>query len=161
MIIKAGNKFRIVSSKGKTLGTYSTREEAVKRLGQIEYFKNKEKEYAEGGKFQEYAKKAQEMRPFARKNPDGSESTVLMASGEDDGKYYVFPTIFPAEGNTGSSDPKDWIEPSDPFREAIKRGELFEFDTEEEAQNFAEGSWKKYTNVKPKGLAPVITLGSK
>jgi hypothetical protein len=43
MIIKTGNKYRIVSSKGKKLGEYDTREQALKRLGQIEYFKNKEK----------------------------------------------------------------------------------------------------------------------
>lgn len=161
MIIKDKDKYRVVSAKGKNLGTYTSREDAVKRLKQVEYYKNKPKEYNEGGKFQEYAKKAQEMRPFSRANPDGTHSTVLMASGEGDGKYYVFPTIFPAEGNKGSSDPKDWIEPSDPFAEAKKRGELFVFDSEDEAINFAEGSWKNYTNVKPKEIRPIITLISK
>jgi len=48
MIIKAGNKYRIVSSKGKKLGEYDTRDQALKRLGQIEYFKNKA-----AGKFEE------------------------------------------------------------------------------------------------------------
>lgn len=128
-----------------------------------QYAKKKEQgnKYEEGGKFQEQAKKAQEMRPFARKNPDGTHSTVLMASAAADGKFYAFPTIFPAEGNKGSSDPKDWIEPKDPFLEAKKRGELFVFDTEDEALNFAEGSWKGYTNVKPKNIWPVIRLSSK
>ena len=111
--------------------------------------------YKDGGKFSEYAKKAQSMRPFARNNPDGTQSTVLMASGEENGRYYVFPTLFPAEGNTGSSDPKDWIEPEDAWSEASKRGEVFEFETEDEAQNFAEGSWKKYTSVPKKGIKPV------
>lgn len=41
MIIKAGNKYRIVSSKGKNLGEYTSKEKAKDRLRQIEYFKNK------------------------------------------------------------------------------------------------------------------------
>ena len=113
------------------------------------------RKYQSGGKFAEYASKAQSMRPFARKNPDGTESTVIMASGEADGKYYAFPTLFPSPGNTSSSDPRDWMEPEDPWYEAVKRGEMFQFDTEDEAINFAEGSWKKYTNVPKKGLKAV------
>lgn len=34
-------KYRVFSEKGKNMGTYNTREEAKKRLGQIEYFKHK------------------------------------------------------------------------------------------------------------------------
>jgi hypothetical protein len=117
----------------------------------------KTKKFQRGGKFQEYAKRAQRMRPFSRKNADGSESTVVMASGEADGKYYAFPTLFPAEGNTGSSDPKDWIEPKDAWSEAQRRGEMFEFDTEDEAINFAEGSWKMYTDVPKKKIKVVST----
>lgn len=113
------------------------------------------RKYQSGGKFAKYAEKAQSMRPFGRKNSDGTESTVLMASGEAGGKYYAFPTIFPKQGNTGSSDPKDWDSPEDPWGEAVKRGELFEFDTEDEAINFAEGSWKKFTNVPKKVIKPV------
>jgi hypothetical protein len=41
-VIKLPNgKYRVVSKKGKNLGTYNTREEAVKRLQQVEYFKHK------------------------------------------------------------------------------------------------------------------------
>ena len=115
----------------------------------------KVRKYQSGGRFSEYAKKAQRMRPFSRKNPDGSESTVIMASGESDGKYYAFPTLFPIDPNNRSSDPKDWIEPNDAWSEAEKRGELFEFDTEDEAVNFAEGSWKMYTDVPKKKIKVV------
>jgi hypothetical protein len=48
MIIKAGNKYRIVSSKGKNLGEYTSEKKAKDRLRQIEYFKNKA-----AGKFEE------------------------------------------------------------------------------------------------------------
>lgn len=44
MILKIGDKYVIKSEDGKkTLGTYATREEAEKRLQQIEYFKHKPK----------------------------------------------------------------------------------------------------------------------
>jgi len=44
MILKQGEKYIIKSEDGKkTLGTYDTREEAEKRLKQIEYFKNVKK----------------------------------------------------------------------------------------------------------------------
>lgn len=116
------------------------------------------RKYQSGGKFSEYAQKAQSMRPFARNNPDGTQSTVLMASGEADGKYYAFPTLFPNPGNTGSSDPKDWMQPEDAWGEAVKRGEMFQFDTAREAQNFAAGSWKKYTSVPKKGINPIYKV---
>lgn len=42
MIVKQGDKYVIKSEDGsKILGTYPTRELAVKRLAQIEYFKNR------------------------------------------------------------------------------------------------------------------------
>lgn len=44
MIRKEGEKYVIKSEDGsKTLGTYATREEAEKRLREIEYFKNNPK----------------------------------------------------------------------------------------------------------------------
>lgn len=36
-----GGRYRVVSKKGKNLGEYDTREEAVKRLRQVEFFKHK------------------------------------------------------------------------------------------------------------------------
>lgn len=42
MIIKKKDGYHVVSEKGKNLGgPYKTREEAVKRLGQVEYFKHR------------------------------------------------------------------------------------------------------------------------
>jgi len=40
MIKKKGNQYEVVSHEGKSLGVYSSREEAEKRLRQVEYFKN-------------------------------------------------------------------------------------------------------------------------
>ncbi len=35
-----GGQYRVVSHTGKNLGTYSSHEEALKRLRQVEYFKH-------------------------------------------------------------------------------------------------------------------------
>jgi len=40
-IVKVGNKWQVQSHKGRNLGTYDTKEEAVKRLRQVEFFKHK------------------------------------------------------------------------------------------------------------------------
>lgn len=112
--------------------------------------------YANGGvtpqdKYASYKKKAVEMRPFTMNEEGSDPSTVRMATETFDGKtWYSFPTIFPKEGNTGSSDPNDWIVYGDDvegaFREAKKRGELFEFgEDKESALSFGEGSWKPST----------------
>lgn len=44
MIKKVGNKYEVVSEKGKNLGgPYKTKAQAEKRLKQVEYFKHKGK----------------------------------------------------------------------------------------------------------------------
>lgn len=48
MIKRRKGKWVVLSEKGKELGEYATKEQALKRLKQIEYFKHKEKSY---GKF--------------------------------------------------------------------------------------------------------------
>ena len=48
------------------------------------------------------------------------------------GKHYVAPTITNISG--------EYVEQS--FDEALNRGEVFEFDTKEEAGSFSKGSWK-------------------
>ncbi len=40
MIRKIKGGYRVVSEKGRNMGTYKTKEEAQKRLRQIEYFKH-------------------------------------------------------------------------------------------------------------------------
>ena len=63
-------------------------------------------------------------------------STHLMAYGESDGNYVAYPTLF-------KDDDGMWQQPDDPFREAVKKKEIYQFDTEQEAKDFAGGSWKK------------------
>jgi len=43
MIQKVKEGYRVVSESGRNMGTYPTKEEAKKRLQQIEYFKHKKK----------------------------------------------------------------------------------------------------------------------
>lgn len=43
MIIKIGNKYIVVSESGKKLSKPASREKAVKRLREIEYFKHHKK----------------------------------------------------------------------------------------------------------------------
>ena len=78
---------------------------------------------------------------------DPRPSSHLMSHGEVEGKFYAFPTLFPAY-DTGkdtqewkhfkSTDGFNW----DAFDYAESENVLFEFDTDEEARLFAEGSWK-------------------
>ena len=79
-------------------------------------------------------------------------STVLMSSHGDyippdaDGKYVAFPRLFPKDPDNQTSDSKDWIvaENDDQAYELAKeRGEVLYFDTREEADAVAEGSWKE------------------
>ena len=62
-------------------------------------------------------------------------STHLMSYGEADGKFVAFPTLF-------QDDDGVFYQPDDPFREAINKKEIYQFNTEEEAKKFADGSWK-------------------
>ena len=88
--------------------------------------------------------RAKSMRDAGRLNDDGTYSTVKFTSYEEDGKHYVIPTLFPKDPDSYTTDKKDWMEL--PFEEALnearKRGEIFEFETDEEAKDFAEGDWK-------------------
>jgi hypothetical protein len=95
------------------------------------------------------AARALNLRKVGRLNDDGTESTVLMASGEVDGKYVAYPTLFPKDPENYTSAASSWIELDgmDAIKEANNRNELFYFDTEEEAQKFAEGSWKDFSNA--------------
>lgn len=78
-------------------------------------------------------------------------STHLMSTGEQDGKYYAFPTII--EKKDGSlyhfDEKKDgkWAA----MDHGLKTGEIISFNNEKDAQKFAEGSWKKQTFKAQKG----------
>ena len=88
--------------------------------------------------FSEKARRARSIRPikgeYFEGQPEGSESTHLMSTYEADGKYYVAPTI------TNKTESGEYKEQS--FDEAVNAGEIFEFDTPEEADAFAKGNWK-------------------
>ena len=99
------------------------------------------------------AEKVQNLRSVARNNGDGSESSVKMMSFEEDGINYAAPTLFPKDPNNYNSSPSTWIELTgkDAIAMAKKRGEVFRFNSEEEAQSFAEGAWKKVSTVDIEG----------
>lgn len=81
-------------------------------------------------------------RQGVRKNPDGTESTHLMATETLDGKnWFSFPTLFQdPDGTWVDMSNKPWKEA---YEEAKKRGELIDFGTNKEtAIKFGEGSWK-------------------
>ena len=99
----------------------------------------------------EKAIQVKNMRQVPRLEKDRSgnvtASTVKLATFEMDGKHYVAPTLFPREG-THSTRPDAWLE-LDPKRDqkliielATRYGELIPFNTKEEADSFAKGSWK-------------------
>ena len=87
-------------------------------------------------------------RTGVRKNYDEEgnvtgESTHLMRRELIDGKWTVFPSLFQEEDGSWKdmSNEDGWYKI---HQEAKKRGEVYEFDSEEEAVNFADkGSWKE------------------
>jgi hypothetical protein len=97
--------------------------------------------------FVSQAVRAQQSRDLGRQNGDGSISTHLMAYAEDDGRWVAFPTLFPTNPDRQSAWPDRWTEFEDNEWEnalalAKERGEVYYFDDEEQAANFAEGAWK-------------------
>ena len=81
-------------------------------------------------------KHARDSRQYAHHvegQPKGSKSTLLMATYEGDGKYYVAPTI---------TTNKDGYKEQN-FDEALAAGEVYEFKNPRRAERFAKGSWKK------------------
>ena len=84
-----------------------------------------------------------------------------MASAEADGKFYAYPTLFPnPTSNQSSQDPKDWYEPKDAFAYAKSVGELYKFDTDEEAKEWAKGGYKKQYNKGGKIKSKVNQAGN-
>ena len=98
----------------------------------------------------EKAIKVKEMRDVPRINEDGSASTVKLTSFEEDGKFYVAPTLFPKANRRNSTRRDAWVELSnlkDIIAVAKDRDEIMQFNTKEEAERFAEGSWKTINTV--------------
>lgn len=96
--------------------------------------KARKSSYQDGGKQKVYAK-------APRVGSTKDNSTHLMSYTSAEGKHYAYPTLFQDKDLSWQkkSDKDNWAA----FEEAKKRGELFEFQTEKEAADFAAGSWKK------------------
>jgi hypothetical protein len=99
-------------------------------------------------------------RQGSRKNPDGTESTHLMATETLDGKnWFSFPTLFQdSDGTWIDMSNKPWQEA---YEEAKRRGEVIDFGTDKEAAiKFGEGSWKtpKYQQRGEVSLDPRRTI---
>ena len=111
---------------------------------------------SEAPKGQDPAERVRNLRQgVSRKNEDGGRSTVKMADMEVDGKFVAVPTLFPKDPNNYGPNPEDWVEFGEEdamgaYDMALERGEVFEFDTPEEAREFAKGSWKEMEEEPPK-----------
>jgi len=83
----------------------------------------------------------------------GDYSSHKMISVEIDGKYYAMPSLYPKDPNVQSTYEDRWVEfdPETQLDEIIEmanqRGEKYAFETQEEAEAFAEGAWKDYNTV--------------
>ena len=90
-----------------------------------------------------------EQRRGVRENPDGSVSSHLMRAEYVDGRGWVgFPSLF-QDSKPYADDSENWIDMSEEedwmkvYKEAEKRGEVYDFgDDREAALRFGEGSWK-------------------
>jgi hypothetical protein len=108
------------------------------------------------GFFESNEDKVKRIRPYGRDSQGRSiavdynnlesfqGSTHIMAHDEVDGKFFAWPTLFPGYENEETQETEAWgeLDAWEAFDMAMRRGELFEFDTLEEAKDFAEGSWK-------------------
>jgi hypothetical protein len=94
----------------------------------------------------EQIKRLRDLRGTDARIIEGQDpSSVMMGTSEADGRFFAHPTLFPRDpdGVTQSRE-EDWLqlEGNEAFDEAMRRGELFEFANEEEADLFAKGAWK-------------------
>ena len=100
------------------------------------------------------AMRAKQLRTNGRRNEDGTVSTVKFQSANIDGKEVVYPTLFPYDGEGAYGSDPDWwqeLDGMEAYELAKKRGEVFSFNSQEEAQRFAEGSWKDVSNLDAEG----------
>jgi len=90
------------------------------------------------------AKKFRMMRPAVGENymynfsqPSNTQSTHLATTYEADGKFWVIPSITNKKAPYANT-----VYKPQSFREAMDAGEGIPFNTQEEAEKFAQGSWK-------------------
>ena len=86
VIKKVGDKWQVQSHTGKNLGTYSSKAEAHKRLGQVEYFKHKNEEtekpfIVDKDKNTDMAKKESDEKEIARATTSAAQQGAMMATG--------------------------------------------------------------------------------
>ena len=100
------------------------------------------RKYQKGGNKSNYSAAIQSSRKGTQLNfldKPVSQSSHKMTYSKSNGKYYVYPTLF-------QDDRGNWYERSgaDAQKEAKKKGEVYEFDTEEEAINWSgrNAPWK-------------------
>ncbi len=93
-------------------------------------------------------------RTGARFNYETSDySSVLMTTVEVDDKHLVVPSLFPKDPLNQSTYSEDWIQydPKTQMDEMLnmarERGEVYAFNTKEEADEFAKGLWKEANTV--------------
>lgn len=89
--------------------------------------------------------RARKMRKTPRIDKDGTQEAFNFEVSEQNGKYLVYPTLFPrTETDRYNSDPFFWEEKqgTEAYQHALKRGEVFEFSSKEKAEEFADGSWE-------------------
>lgn len=91
--------------------------------------------------FQDRIDNPEKYDAIAIKNSDGSKSTIKMASGEGDGKFFAFPTIFLENGRLVEKKGKE------AFDLAKKTGQIKVFNTDEEAKSYANNGYKKGTKL--------------
>lgn len=96
--------------------------------------------------FEEQALAVEQSRSGGRLNSDGTKSSVNLTTYEEDGVYKVVPTLFPIDPNIQSTRPDRWYDLAGNMEEAkelaAERGELYTFDSKEEAERFANGGWE-------------------
>jgi len=99
----------------------------------------------------EYFETVRNSRKGTRKNKDGTESSHLMAREFIDGQWVAFPTLFQDNDKWTEYNPKEAMPDGkkrgygQAYKEAKKRKEVYTFNNEEEAINFADkGSWKNF-----------------
>jgi hypothetical protein len=128
--------------------------ERSRDMGLLKKFISENAKISKEEDFLSQALRAKNMRSTARINDDGTQSTVKFISFDNK----VIPTLFPKSDKwyeSYSSDKKDWMELpfEEALKEATKRGEVFTFKSNEDAEAFAKGSWKDISKLDLEGDA--------
>jgi len=101
----------------------------------------------------ERALRIQEMRRGSRKQLDGRVDTHNLSFVEQNGKYLVFPTLFPKDPTSTLSNPSAWLDLNEEqaLDEAKRRDEVLFVNTEEEAKALVDGSWQDFDTMDLEG----------